>query len=287
MAYVFSTGRLVYNGDEIGTLSSVSTDDSDSLIPLQGNMKAPLKNASGPGKMSISAKFTAFDAAVIGTITNAAMAPAAAEVALVWYLTDIAGVVKSVTYPNVTITSIKLSAGADKWLECDMTFEAACTGGTGAIRTVATEAGGVPALDPITSKWAFSTGTLTLQTHSVGTLNSLSLDIGFSPIPLMSSYKYPIAIAQGPIKVSGSSKCTALDLNFLESASNALMAAPTGELTAVWAFVDTAGTTHTITLPNVTIASVKASAGVDKWFETDVSFEAAAAAGDSNILEVT
>ncbi len=288
MAYVFSTGRLVYNGDEIGTLSSVSTDDSDSLIPLSGNMKAPLKIASGPGKMSISAKFTAFDAAVLATITNAAMAPAAAEVALVWYLTDTAGVVKSVTYPNVTITSIKLSAGADKWLECDMTFEAACAGGTGAIRTIATEAGGVPALDPITSKWAFSTGTFTLQTHSVGTMNSLSLDISFSPIPLMSAYKYPIAIAQGPIKVSGSSKCTALDLNFLESVSaNALMASPSGELTAVWAFVDTAGTTHTITLPNVTISGTKTSAGADKWFETDVTFEAAAAASDSNILEVT
>lgn len=287
MPYVFSTGRLVYNDQEIGTLSSVSTDDSDSLIPLQGNMKAPLKNASGPGKMSISAKFNAFDPSILATITNAAMAPAAAELALVWYLTDTTGAVRSVTYPNVAISSIKLSAGADKWLECDMTFEAACAGGTGAIRTIAVEAGGIPALAAITSKWAFSTGTLTLQTHAVGTLASLSMDIGFGTIPLMSNYKYPVAIAQGPIKVSGSSKCTALDTNFIESVSNAVMAAPTSELTAVWAFVDTAGVTHTITLPNVTISGVKASAGVDKWFETDVSFEAAAAAADSNILEVT
>lgn len=287
MAYVFSTGRLVYDGQEIGTLSSVATDDSDSVIPLPGNMRAPLKQAIGPGKMSISAKFSAFDPSILGTLTNAAMAPAAAEVSLVWYLTDTAGVVKSVTYPNVTITGIKLSASADKWLECDMTFEAACAGGTGAIRTIATEAGGVPALPAITSKWAFSTGTFTLQTHAVSTLNSLNLDISFTPVPLTSNYRYPIAVAQGPMKVSGASKCTAFDTNFIESVSNSVMAAPTSELTAVWAFVDTAGVTHTITLPNVLITGAKTAAGSDKWFETDVSFEAAAAAADSNVLEVT
>jgi hypothetical protein len=287
MGYVFSTGRLVYNDVEVGTLSDVSMDNSETAIPLPSNMRAPVKSALGPGKASISCKFNAFDPSFLATLTNAAMAPAAAEIALVWYLTDTAGVVKSITFPNVTVSGIKLSAGADKWLECDMTFEAACAGGTGNLYVVATEAGGVPALDPITSKWAFSTGTLTLQTHAVGTLSGIDLDISFQTIPLTSNYRYPIAVAQGPMKVSGSTKFTALDTNFIETVANAVMAAPTSELTAVWAFVDTGGVTHTITLPNVLITGKKASAGADKWFETDVTFEAAAAAGDSNILEVT
>lgn len=287
MAYVFSTGRLVYNSKEVGTLSDVSTDHSETSVPLPGNMKAPAKIARGPGKLTLNCKFSAFDPSFLATITNAAMAPAAAEVALVWYLTDTAGAVTSVTMPNVAITGMKLSASADKWLECDMTFEAACAGGTGDLRTVAAVPGGIPALDPITSKWAFSTGTLTLQTHAVGTMSGLSLDISWQGVPLNSNYRYPVAVAQGPIRVSGNTKFSALDTNFIETITNAVMAAPTSDLAAVWAFVDTAGVTHTITLPNVIITGSKASAGADKWLETDVSFEAAAAAADANILEVT
>jgi hypothetical protein len=287
MGYAFSTGTLVYNDVIVGTLQDVSLDQSSSLIPLQGNMRAPLANALGPGKMSGTAKFTSFDPTFLSTITNVAMGPASG-VAMIWYITDSAGVVKSITMPAVTLTSLKLSASADKWLESSISFECACTGGTGALATVATEAGGIPGThDPAAGKWAFSSGAFTLQTHVVGTINDISLDISWSTIPLTSNYRYPVAVAQGPIKVSGSTKFSTFDTNFVETITNSVMAAPSTELTAVWVFTDTAAVTHTITLPNVTIGGWKLSAGVDKWLATDVTFEAAAAAADSNIVEVT
>jgi hypothetical protein len=287
MGYVFSAGRISYGGVEIGTITDVSLDQSDSIIPLPGNMKAPVKIASGPGKLTGSFKMSAFDATFLSTITNAVMAPTGAAVALVWYLTDSAGVVKSVTMPSVMLSSIKLSASADKWLSCDVAFEAASVGGTGAVVTVATEAGGVPTLGAVVSKWVFSAGAFTLQTHSVAPMSDLSIDISWTTVPLTSNYRYPIAIANGPVKVTGSAKFAALDSNFIETITNSVMAAPTSDLAAVWTFTDTLSGSHTITLPAVLISGWKLAGGSDKWLQTDVTFEAAAAIVDNNIIEVT
>ena len=275
MAWVFSTGALEYDGDPVGTLNSVDLDQSSSLIPLQGNAIAPIMNATGPGKLTGSCKFTAFDPTFLGSIVGTTlMAPRAADLALAWYLTNTAGGDISLVMPNVAISSLKLSAASDKWLESSMSFEGACAAGTGALITVGTTANPATA---ITSNWVFSSGEVTLQTHSVGTINSWDLSIDWTTIPLMGSYRYPIAVANGPIKIGGSIKFSAFDTNFIETiAANPLMATPSGALTAVLHFHDTATGAHTITLPNVTLSGWKATAGVDKWFETTVNFEAAA-----------
>jgi hypothetical protein len=275
MAWVFSTGSLEYDGHPVGTLNSVDLDQSSTLIPLQGNMVAPIMNATGPGKLSGSCKFSAFDPTFIGTIVGTTlMAPKGADLALIWYLTNTAGADLSLEMPNVTISSLKLSAASDKWLETSMGFEAGCAAGTGALLTVGTTT------DPhtaITSAWTFSSGEVTLQTHTVGTINSWDLDISWATIPLMSNYRYPVAVANGAIKVSGSVKFSAFDSNFIETiAANPVMTTPASALTAVLHFHDTAAAAHTITLPNVTLSGWKATAGVDKWFETTVNFEAAA-----------
>jgi hypothetical protein len=275
MAWIFSTGSLEYDGDPVGTLNSVDLDQSSTLIPLQGNMVAPIMNATGPGKLSGSCKFSAFDPTFIGTIVGTTlMAPRGSDLALIWYLTNTAGGDISLAMPNVSISSLKLSAASDKWLESSMGFEAACAAGTGALLTVGTTT------DPhtaITSKWMFSSGEVTLQGHTVGTINSWDLNLDWSTIPLMSAYRYPVAVANGPIKVGGSVKFSAFDSNFIESiATNPVMTTPAGALTAVLHFHDTAAAAHTITLPNVTLSGWKAAAGVDKWFETTVTFEAAA-----------
>ena len=117
MAWVFSTGSLEYDGDPVGTLNSVDLDQSSTLIPLQGNMVAPLMNATGPGKLSGSCTFSAFDPTFLGTIANAVMAPRASELGLIWYLTNTAGGNISLEMPNVGISSLKLSAASDKWME--------------------------------------------------------------------------------------------------------------------------------------------------------------------------
>ena len=275
MAWVFSTGSLEYDGDPVGTLNSVDLDQSSTLIPLQGNMVAPIMNATGPGKLSGSCKFTAFDPTFIADIVGTTlMAPKGADLGLAWYLKNTAGGDISLVMPNVAISSLKLSAASDKWLESSMAFEAACAAGTGALLTVGTTADPATA---ITSKWTFSSGEVTLQTHTVGTINSWDLDISWSTIPLMSNYRYPVAVANGPVKVSGSVKFSAFDTNFIETiAANPVMTTPSGALTAVLHFHDTAAAAHTITLPNITLGGWKAAAGVDKWFETTVNFEAAA-----------
>lgn len=274
MAWVFSTGRLVYNGTEVGTLSSVDIDQSQSLIPLQGNLMAPLANATGPGKLSGTAKFSAFDPLFLATIANAVMA-ATSGVSMVWYITDTAGVIKSLTMPAVTLTSVKLSGAMDKWLECTIGWEAACASGTGDILTVATEAG-APSPTASSGLWVFSAGEFTLQTHVVGTISNVDLDLSWSVIPLNSNYRYPVAVAKGPLKVGGSTKFSAFDTNFVETITNAVMTTPSSALTAVWHFHDSASGAHTITLPNVAISGWKLSGGVDKWLATDVTFEAAA-----------
>ena len=287
MANVFSVGRLVYNGLEVGTLAEFGADHALASIPLPSNMRAPLKNASGRGKLTGSAKLNAFDPSFIATVTNAAMAAASAEVALTWYVTDTAGTITKVEMPNVALSGIKLSAGMDKWLSCDLSWEAACAGGTGSILTRAT-VGSIPALDPITSKWVFSTGSFVLQGNTIGNLADLNLDITLETIPLESNYRYPLAIATGPIKVSGATKFNQLDTNFIPATMpNVLMAAPTSDLAAVWTFVDSAAASHVITLPAVTLTGWKANGGQDKWFGMDVTFEAAAAIADANIIEVT
>ena len=275
MAWVFSTGSLEYDGDPVGTLSTVDLDQSSSLIPLQGNMVAPIMNATGPGKLSGSCKFSAFDPTFLGSIVGTTvMAPRAADLALAWYLKNTAGGDISLVMPNVAMSSLKLSAASDKWLESSMGFEAACAAGTGALLTVGTTADPATA---ITSNWVFSSGEVTLQTHTVGTINSWDLDISWATIPLMANYRYPVAVANGAIKIGGSIKFSAFDTNFIETiAANPLMATPSGALTAVFHFHDTAAGAHTITLPNVTLGGWKAAAGVDKWFETTVTFEAAA-----------
>ena len=155
-----------------------------------------------------------------------------------------------------------------------MGFEAACASGTGALLTVGTTADPATA---VTSAWVFSSGEVTLQTHVVGTINSWNLDISWNTIPLMSNYRYPVAVANGAIKVGGSVTFSAFDSNFIESiAANTVMATPAAALTAVLHFHDTASGAHTITLPNVTLSGWKATAGNDKWLETTVNFEAAA-----------
>lgn len=275
MAWVFSTGSLEYNSAPVGTLSSVDLDQSATLIPLQGNMVAPIMNATGPGKLSGSCKFTAFDPTFLTTIVGTTlMAPKGADLALIWYLKNTAGANLSLAMPNVTISSLKLSAASDKWLESSMGFEAGCAAGTGALLTVGTTADPATAT---TSKWMFSSGEVTIQTHVVGTINSWDLDISWATIPLMSNYRYPVAVANGPIKVSGSIKFSAFDSNFIETISaNPVMTTPSSALTAIFHFHDTGAVGRTITLPNVTIGGWKAAAGVDKWFETTVTFEAAA-----------
>jgi hypothetical protein len=133
---------------------------------------------------------------------------------------------------------------------------------------------------------AFGSGVLKYANGSDLEVQEITLDISEEEIPLYGSKQYPIATASGKGSVKGTFKVPSYQSTLLATITNATMAAKTSEVSLVWEVDDTAGTTHTFTLPNVTLTSKKIAGGNDKWLMMDVSFSASAAASGGNVLTI-
>lgn len=134
----FGSGTLKYgNGTDLG-VSEIQLEVSEEEIALYGSKTFPIAVARGKGTVKGSFKVPAWDSTMLTDITNATMGPNTSETALVWDMTDTAGVVHRFTLGNITLTSKKMSSGNDKWLTMDVSFSAAAKASDGKVLAVTT-----------------------------------------------------------------------------------------------------------------------------------------------------
>ena len=138
----------------------------------------------------------------------------------------------------------------------------------------------------------FGTGTLSIGVSptltAIGTLQDVTINSSRDTIPLMGNYSGPVALALGPLKVTGTAKSGEFDSALLGfPISNDLMEAPSEYMTITWEVTPAGGgAAQTMTLNGVLISSWKLQAKSDGWTAVDIEF-AASAAADGDLITIT